>query len=479
MPQPVIHGADEANQLAAKRMSPRAHRLAWLERWVEGTQYDGLADWFDDEVPLNEKAPCVVEPIVADAIESHVDMVLGEGKFPGITSRPAEDESEDEETDAEDGLDEDDSAALDKLVSGVSEQVRFRAVCREALEWAMGCGTAAAIYGVREGELFGDTVKARWCEPVFGPDGKTVTKLVIQYPYIETFEERGEWKARARIFRREIDDKIDVTFKPADASLDPSSISWEKDGSVPHGLGFCPVIWYPFFRGCSIAGQIDGRAPHAILTDEIHCHDISLSQRHRAARYCGDPQWTEIGVEPGKSPTQTARLPVVPITAKGGEPRGDNPVVGYYGQGNKRQGGMGRKKGPGTVWQYEGKASDVRVELHQLSGDALKAISDDGSDLRLKIMQSLAYVPLDPESSRVLRGTLSGKALESLRERQLNRDDRIRDDFGDGFIKPSMSMLLRICHVTGDSLRIRGLKGARAVLASFDTTPKAVPNAVA
>jgi hypothetical protein len=477
--QPTILGAAEANQLASKRMSPRAHRLAYLERWVEGSQYDGMADWFDDEIPINEKAPCVVEPIVADAIDSHVDMVLGEGRFPAITTRPAEDESEDKEgePDGEDGLNEDDSAALDKVISGIAEQIRFRAVCRESLEWAMGCGTSVAIYGARDGELFGDTVKARWCEPKFAPDGKTIAKLVIQYPYLETYEQRGEWHMRARIFRREIDETRDITFKPADASLELQQIQWEPESEMVHGLGFCPIVWYPFFRGCSIAGQIDGRAPHQNLLDEIHAHDVSLSQRHRAARYCGDPQWTEIGVAPGSNPSQAVAPSRVPITQKGGDPSGDNPVVGFYGQTPRTPGGMRRKKGPGTVWQYEGKASDVRVELHQLSADALKAISEDGSDIRLKIMQALAYVPLDPESSRVLRGTLSGKALESLRERQLNRDDRIRDDFGDGFIRPSVSMLLRICHITGDSLRVRGLRSARKVLSGFDK--KALPNAVA
>jgi hypothetical protein len=478
MKQPTIEGVAEANQLAASRMSPRAHRLAYLERWVEGTQYDGMADWFSDDIPINEKAPCVVEPIVADAIESHVDMVLGDGKFPAITTRPAEDESEDED-DAEDGLDEDDSAAVDKLISGISQQVRFRALCREALEMSMACGTSAAIFGARNGELFGDTVKARWCEPEFDVDGKTVKKLVIQYPYTEVYQEHGNWKMRAKIYRRVIDEKSDVTYKPADATIDPSVVKWEElvQASVDHGLGFCPVIWYPFFRGCSIAGEIDGRAPHANLTDEIHCHDVSLSQRHRAARYCGDPQWTEIGVALGSNPSQSVQAPPVIATAKGGPPSGDNPVVGTFRQPQQGQAGGRRKKHPGTVWQYEGKASDVHVELHQLNGDALKAIAEDGSDIRLKIMQSLAYVPLDPESSRILRGSLSGKALDSLRERQLNRDDRIREDFGDGFIVPSMQMLLRVCHVKGDQLRVRGLRKALPILGTFNAAES--PSAVA
>lgn len=459
-----IIGYTTAVEQASKRMSPRAHRLAALERWVDGTQYAGMADWFDD-VPISEKAPCIVEPIVADAIESHVDMVLGEGKFPAITSRPAEDESEDEEGDAEDGLNEDDSAALDKLISGIAEQARFRALCREALTMAMGCGSTAVIYGARAGKLCGNTVKARWCTPTLGEDGSTVTKLVIEYPYVDTYQEHGEWKARAMVFRREIDDKTDTTYKPAPAEL--ASVDWTKgvESTIQHGLGFCPVVWYPFFRGCTIVGQVDGSAIHQTLLDEIRAHDVAVSQRHRAALYAGDPQWTETGVEPGSNPSQATRAEEpVRVTATGGPPSADNPVIGSYPNAPRSNGA--RKKHPGTIWQYENE--NATVTLHQLSGDALKAISDNGSDIRLKLMQALAYVPLDPESSRVLRGSLSGKALDSLRERQLNRDDRIRDDFGDCFMKPSISMLLRICQIRADGIRVRGLVAAKPILDRFN-----------
>lgn len=460
-----IIGYETAVEQASKRMSPRAHRLAALERWVDGTQYGGMADWFDD-VPISEKAPCIVEPIVADAIESHVDMVLGEGKFPAITSRPAEDESEDEEGDAEDGLDEKDSAALDKLISGVAEQARFRALCREALSMAMGCGSSGVIYGARAGKLCGNTVKARWCTPTFGEDGRTVTELIIEYPYVDSYLEHGEWKARAMVFRRVIDDKSDTTYKPAPAEL--NTVDWKSgvESTIEHGLGFCPVVWYPFFRGCTIVGQVDGNAIHQSLLDEIRAHDVAVSQRHRAALYAGDPQWTETGVEPGENPSQAVQAEnPVHVTRTGGPPTADNPVIGTY-RSPVPTGGA-RKKHPGTVWQYSNEKAVV--ELHQLNGDALKAVSDNGSDIRLKLMQALAYVPLDPESSRVLRGSLSGKALDSLRERQLNRDDRIRDDFGDCFMKPSVSMLLRISQIKAPGLRVRGLKAAKPILDRFVT----------
>jgi len=466
MSKDAPEGYNKAVELVAKKMSPRAKRLAALERWVAGEQYEGMADWFAD-VPISEKAPCVVEPLVADSIESHVDMVLGEGRFPDFTTRP--DEDDDDGAD-EGGLSGDASEAVDKLIRSVAEQARLKAVCRESLSMAMGCGTACTIFGARNGKLFGDTVKARWGTPEFDIN-RAVTKLTIEYPYVDTYEENGVWKARARIFRRVIDDKSDTTFLPADADLPKPVWTPDPNQTFTHGLGFCPVVWYPFFRGCSIVGDIDGNAPHANLLDEIRAHDVSNSQWHRAALYAGDPQWTEIGVEPGTNPSAAGRIGKTLVTATGGAVSKDNPVIGTvldatHGEGAVSGAQGARKKHPGTVWQFENK--DAKVELHQLSGDALDAISKNGHDIRLKIMQALAYVPLDPEVANIVRGSLSGKALESLRERQLNRDDKIRDDFGDGFMKPSLNVLLRICATKADGLRLRGLKKAKGALAQLN-----------
>jgi hypothetical protein len=467
-----IEGYDRAVELVNKRMSPRAQRLAALERWVNGTQYDGKKPW-DEDCPIAEKAPCIAEPIVADAIESHVDMVLGEGRFPAITTRPAEDEDDDPEGDStgpdeadedEGGLNEKDSALVDRLIGGIAEQARFPALCRESLGLALGCGTSCTIYGAREGRLFGDTVKARWCQPEFMPNGRAVAKLVIEYPYIDTYQDDGGvWHARARVYRREIDAVSDVTMLPADA--DVLKPQWKPDPAqvFEHGLGFCPVIWYPFMRGCGIVGEIDGHAPHETLTDEIYAHDVALSQRHRAALYAGDPQWTETGVELGYNPSQSGKVVPILATADGGPPTRDNPVIGTY-NGEPRASGNGRKKHPGTIWQYEGETT--KVELHVLPGDALKAISDHAHDVRAKLLQALAYVPLDTENSAIVRG-LTGKAIELLKQRQTNRDDKIRDDFGDGFIKPSVSMLLRIAYTKSDELRTRGLKRAAPALKRF------------
>jgi hypothetical protein len=207
-------------------------------------------------------------------------------------------------------------------------------------------------------------------------------------------------------------------------------------------------------RGCSVVDNYDGHPVHEFLLDEVTALDFALSMKHRAALYAGDPQWTEIGVEPGYVPTQPGEIVSVPSTAMGGPITGDNRPTGEYrSQVSQKQ---GRRKGPGEVWQYE--SPDVKVQLHALPGDALASLEKHCMDLRMKLAESLSAVFLDPESVR-FASALSGKALEVIRSRQIDRCEQYRDDCGMKLLLPSIHMLLRVCHTMGQrgQIRIAGL----------------------
>jgi len=444
-----MDGYADAIKLVTAHMSPRALRMTNFERYVEGTQYAGRPDFFDRSVPLWHRAPCIVYPLVANTISSNTDLVLGETRWPRITSRPSED---DVPFDAS-GLREEESATFDKFICEVERQARFHAAMREAFTAAQGCGSAALIFGVREGQLFIDSTKARWCEPEFNFDG-SVKRLVIEYPYYATVKDRNRWKVVPKMYRREIDDTKDVTYKSASITSGGVDPDWQVDVSVEHGMGFCPVVWYQFMRGCSVVDNYDGHPVHEFLLDEVTALDFALSMKHRAALYAGDPQWTEIGVEPGYVPTQPGEIVSVPSTAMGGPITGDNRPTGEYrSQVSQKQ---GRRKGPGEVWQYE--SPDVKVQLHALPGDALASLEKHCMDLRMKLAESLSAVFLDPESVR-FASALSGKALEVIRSRQIDRCEQYRDDCGMKLLLPSIHMLLRVCHTMGQrgQIRIAGL----------------------
>lgn len=461
-----VVGIEEAQKAVLANMTPRAKDLDALERYVEGTQYVGRPSWWEDKVPVPERAPCIVYKIVSTAIASNVDLVLGEGRFPEATTNPGENDEAFDDS----GLNEDDSSTVDRGLLEIQKQTRFRAVCREALAAAQGCGTAVAIAGVRSGRLFVDTVRAKWAERDVDVEGR-VKRLVIQYPYTVTERQRdGTWRVKAMVYRRVLTETEDVTMLPAAASSDGATMNeedWTPDPaqSFQHNLGFCPVVWYAHMRGSSTIDEIDGHAIHALSRGEIEAHDLTLSMRHRAAVYGGDPTLCEYGVESGYNPASTGRTPGVPATATGGKPSSDNPVVGAY---QPVQTSPARKKGISQVWQYEN--DKARAEYLVLHPDAVKVLDENAHDLRQKICEALAVVQMDPENVK-FAATVSGKALETLRERQLNRCDQIRDDFGDGFILPVLAVLLRIVSVTvrtGGALRLAGADKLAKVLKKYD-----------
>lgn len=464
----------EAAEILQANKSPRHRHLASLDAWANGRQYEGLDGWFTQDKPLWERAPCIVYLLAKEAVESKVDLVLGEGRFPEVTASPDEGDPLKASKDAKGdqaGLDEGPSRDLEALIDRIVKQSGFKAAAREALRHAQEVSSACLIFGVRAGKLFCDTTKAQWCEPTLDPEGRC-TRLEIRYAYLEPSRDpqSKKWRVKAKLYRRVIDAKSDTTYKPVDANKDgdePKVWPVDREQSFDHGLGFCPVVWYPFFRGCGTAGQIDGNAPHANLLDEIRALDFSLSQRHRAALFAGDPQWSETGVEPGFNPSEGGRTAIVPGTPQGGDVTDANPVTTHWEYPKTNL--PARVKSPGGVWQYPN--PDTKVELHCLPGDALKTLFDHAGDLRMKLCEMLAHVPLDPDSIK-FAATLSGKAMESLRRRELNRCDQIRDDFGAGCLLPALSILVRIAaHFAtrreAGALNLAGLDKVKATLATF------------
>lgn len=440
-----VDGEAEAVKIAEKHRSPRFKQLDQLERFVATTQYEGRPNWYDDSVPLWERAPCVAYPVVQAAIASNVDLLLGEQSFPTVTafSHVNDDEELEDEQLAEQ------LEWVDRGLGELVQKARLKAAAREAYSHAQSCRTAVSVFGVRNGRMFVDSLKAKWCTPTLDTEGN-VLSIEIRYPYIDRQKDaEGKWKAVCKLYRRAIDVTRDVTFKPVlapDDGQDPKTWTEDPALTVPHGLGFCPVVWYAYRKGCGSVNEIDGHAIHEHCLDEIVAHDLAISQRHSAALFVGQPQICEFGVPPGYNPTEEGSKADL-LTSVGG---GNLLPNGAIQQGDRTTGkwvtgrasGGARKKGPGYVWQYPDKQS-CEVQMLELSGDALKALDDHARDLRAKIAESLQVVFLDPETAK-LATAMSGKALRILRERQYSHCDQDREDFGEGWLLPALRMCLRV-----------------------------------
>lgn len=411
-----------ANLEAAERAvrahdTPRMARLDRLERYVSGKQYEGLPDfWTAVKVPLLERAPAIVDPVADDAIQSFVDLLIGEHRFPDFEVE---------------GIDADN---LGKLL----RRSRFRAVAKQVLKAGLGCGTACTIFGIRAGKPFIDGIPAKWCTPEFDPKTGQVSKLTIRYAYVDEYKENGEWKARALLYKRVIDGERDVTFKPLPAQLSGDlDKQWVEDPAqtYKHLQPRCPVVWWPVLVEQTIVGQIDGHAIHEALLDEIFAHDVALSQLVRATYFAGDPQIWEAGVPPGYNPSPGGRAITTPASPLGGPPS-KGTMSGRYIERPAEV----RVKSPGGVWQYEN--PETKVGMLSLDGTSLKAIENTCDKLRTMLCDAMAYVPLDPD--KLPKGIISGKALEALRMRQIGRCDTLRDDFCDGWLIPAIIMVAMV-----------------------------------
>lgn len=456
-----LEGLEDARKAFEANCSRRYIALGSLEKWVDGTQYNGRPNWWSDDVPLWERAPCIRYPIVQIAIQSNVDLCLGEHRFPTFSAKPAESEG-----DEDNGLGEDDSAAVDRCLKEYHKLCQFSSHVCEAFAAGQGCGTAVAIHGARNGRPFADLFPAKSCNPKLGIYGE-VLELEIKYPYLEEYKgPNGKWAVRAKIYRRLITNETDVTFLPGDAQTSGVEPIWQPDPqqTFTHGYGFCPVVWYAFMKGCVAVNVIDGKAIHANFIQEIEAHDIALSQRHRGA-LLSEPQLVEIGVTPGYNPTELGRSIAAVGTATGGPVTPNNPVTSQFTGGGGSN--PARKKGPGYAWQYTSTKQDMDVKYLAYPAEALKAQTENASDLKQKLQESLAVVLLGPDEIKVVHN-LSGKALEAMKQKQLDRCDQMRSDIEANFLLPTVDMQLRIIAKLGARLRVPGAAKVAAILKKFE-----------
>lgn len=455
-----INGQQEANNAVQANVTPRMLHLGKLRRYAIGDQYEGRPKWFDDSAPVWEREPCVIWQAPESAIQSNEDLLLGEGRYPSVSSRPEEDEADEGEA-----LDEESSKTLDRFLRNVEREAKLRAHCREAYQDAQKTGTCVGLFGARNGRLFSETIQSEYSTPEYDQTGALI-RLVIQYPYVDISRDaRGEWGAKALLFRRVINTERDVTYLPGVARPDGVEPSWVEDPSksARHGFGFCPVLFHKFRLVSSIVNDTDGKAIHASVLDELDAFNIEASMRHQGAIY-SLPQQYEIGVELGYNPTSPAQQGLIVYGSATGAKIGPHspPTERFANPARVPQGA--RKKGPGYVLQYENE--NAKVGQLELAAGALEPLSATMADLRARISESLAWVALNPEEIR-FAAALSGKALERLMARQLNRVAKDRDGFGESYLKAAYCMMLRVAMKLGASLKTRGLKKALPVLTTF------------
>lgn len=452
--------------------TPRVRELEFLQADFDGSRYVGRPDFYLDDIPIRERAPCVVSRLTSIAVESNVAFAMGEGRFPVISALSSEDDTA---FDATLGLSKDESAVLDSFNAKLVDLARLEQAFRQAYRMAQASRSCALVLGFRAGLPFADLVWAKLCAPSFGDpqDPTRCTRLEIRYRYTEQWRDPlvtgGEWWTRVFEYLRVVDDKTDTAYKPV-AIWDPTDDGVTKGSpvaqSVPHGFGVCPVHWYARNRASIVGGATDGIALADGTLGLIEQLDLGLSQRHRAAVYAGDPQTVITGVNDDESFAGTGRPsigPSLPGEGGAGDPTKAGRDWGPGMQGN-RPTGQRLRRGVGQVW----KISDAqgKATLLTLPGDALTSLDNDAKDIANRACDALGVTILDPAAFGG-GGDLSGRTLAFIFSKQINRVSQDREDLARCCILPVLNLFYRMVLTQPKGVYLPGLAKVLPILSRF------------
>lgn len=436
---------DFQGRLSAYGESARYWRLNAYEALWKGARYDGRPSFWDDTVPLAERAPLVQAGIVETAIKRLASLVFGNARFPTLAVG---------ESDYGQDFSDQDQEALAKLVARLVTVAGLRMVMREALRQGLGIGTVCLLLSLRRGRPEVSVKSAKYCTPKYEDD--TLVELEISY--------LTDLNGKTVRYRRLITATEDLTFY----ELPPEQVGrapWVADPkrSVTHNLGFCPVIWHAHQPDPSDHDEIDGTPLFAGAEAEVEALDFALSQHHRTGRYNGDPQIIRTGVDGTKPADADGRTSMVGGMVKWLSNPQNNP-----NQLTK----PALRKAPGRVWNMP-EGSDAK--LLESTGSGAEILRHDVDGLRRALCEAKGIVLASPEQ---VSANASAALLETLFEPMVAEADGLREEYGD-LLCEVVNGLLRV--VASDAARTGGVwvSGYREALPalsrlSVDTTEGSV-----
>jgi hypothetical protein len=469
----------------------RFKRLNRLDEYFKGTQYKGRPDFFGrdgEDVPLLERAPCVIYPLPKACVNQATRFTFGEGRFPTIKVQEIDEAQavapgltldggeprpkrlpgqappigEEAKPPEDEKVDRGEVGVLQGAVNALVEQATLRSTMRTLLRRGLSACASVAVIALRKGRFSIDTPHPKNCIPTFvDPSTCDVQALTICYrftkevynPKTKQLEERQFW------YRRDITDSEDIRF--ADAEIVAGKpVVWRVLQAKKHGLGVCPVIWTPNLREDD--GETDGCSLYEGLEKEFDALNFALSQRHRGINYWGVPQpWENLG--PGGEPAGgTGRTALIPK---------DNG--GARGYRSTRSARPARRVAPNNIWYLE--VEKAQIGLLETTGKAFEAATNHVLDVRARILEAIDVVLMDP-ATIAGKGDISAKALSYMYAPLLALVDELRECWWTKGLLPILGMMLRIVAVLdGRGIRIPGVEQVASICKRFMLDGEWVP----
>jgi hypothetical protein len=440
LPNLAAQATDMARRVGAQGESQRYWRINRLEAVWGGQRYqlEGRPSFWDNSVPLRDRAPAVQSHLPRTAGLRLAHMVFGERSFPtcqiagggyGTTLTPA------------------DVEALGALVKELIPAAKLSTKARAYLIEGLKSGTSVCIQALCEGKPSIKIFPAKHCTPVLDAHGR-VESMVIEYKYPSPVPGEFVW------YHREIANGLDRVWDPTPVTA--KRPEWSKLPLASETeIEFCAVSWTRCLAE-EVDDGIDGHALAEGLEREVEAIDLELSQLYRSGVYNGDPQVVRIGLDvdaPAMGPTGP--------TASAAPPGFSwfNSVLPSWARSN---GAQVTQKGPTKIWDLPLGAD---AKLLESTGKPAEIITGALTELRRVVTDAFGVVLADPESLGT--GDLSARALAMLHGPMLDTADNLRSEYGDALIE-IISQLLRLCAgeaAARDGVHLAAWEAARPALA--------------
>ena len=180
-------------------------------------------------------------------------------------------------------------AQTEDWVSALIEECRLWAQMVLARQYGGAMGSVAVGFKFVDGKPVVEVHDPRWMFPEFESHDALKLKSVekrYQYPTEVRDPVTGEWVTVHLWYRRVINERLDVVFKPVPVAEDGSEPLWEVDEGVEHGLGFCPVVWV---QNAPVQDSCDGDPDCHGIHDLVEAIDALLSMANQGVIGNCDP----------------------------------------------------------------------------------------------------------------------------------------------------------------------------------------------
>lgn len=211
----------------------------------------GFVDQAGDMLPLKFRRPTVQYHLAKVIVDRFTGLLFSAKRHPKIGV----------ETDPK----------TEEWITSLADVARLWPAMIQARTYGGAMGSACVGFQFVEGKPFIEVHDPRWVIPEFYDRHNLKLRRIdkrYQYPVEVPDYETGEWVTVKMWYRRVIDDKRDIIFKPVPVSRQEDPV-WEPQHEVEHNFGFCPAVW---IQNLPVTGSIDGEPDcHGILelTEEI------------------------------------------------------------------------------------------------------------------------------------------------------------------------------------------------------------------